>query len=81
MQPVVPQTETNNMASIYYSDDSSDSNFTQTSMGDDRLADSDFHNSFSDGRTIPRTERNVNLVNKLINRQVSELTYKYENDG
>lgn len=68
------KTETNNMASIDFSDDSSDTNFTQTSLPGSPLANYDFHDRLSEETTIPCTEGNVNVVNKLISRQVSELT-------
>lgn len=72
------QTETNNMASVDFSDDSSDTNFTQTSMDGSAQTIFDFNERLSEERTIPYTEENINVVNKLINRQVSKLTYKSE---
>lgn len=71
------QTETNNMASIDFSDDSSDTNFTQTSLADSPQPRSDSQERLSEERTIPCPDKNTNIVNKLINRQVSELTLKF----
>lgn len=64
------------MASIDFSDDSSDSNFTQSSMPEPEspLASVDIYERLSEERTCPCSETNKNIINKLNSRQVRDLT-------
>lgn len=64
------------MASIDFSDDSSDSNFTQSSLPESPAARFDLHERLSEEKIPPCNDYDVNIVNKLINRQVSDLTSK-----